>query len=142
VVLALGAVVATAVPVFVNAGGGISAVNRQEQASVSSGQKASKAWSDLPGLGNQPVCSVGLVGTNLSLTAAGGAFRVRVKVDGNLIGSAQFDPTRGNRSFSYAFGTNTTDGSHTLEAEWRSAAGDRVALNGGLLTMLYQACTP
>lgn len=89
------------------------------------------------------VCSAGLLSADLSLTAAGGAFRVRLRVDVSPVdGVAQFDPTRGNRSFSYSFGANTTDGNHTVDAQWRSVTGDRVALKDGLLTMQFFHCTP
>jgi hypothetical protein len=141
-ILALGMVVAIAVPLVVLAGGGSGPLNRHEQGTPTlPAQKSTKTWTNIPGWGNRPVCTdTGLLTTNVNLTASGGAFRVRVVLDGNTGGAAQFDPTRGNRSFSYTFGGGVSDANHDVDIQWRSVTGDTVTLNHGLYVFFFQAC--
>jgi hypothetical protein len=140
-VLAIVAAIAIGVPLVVMAGGGVSPLNRQEAAAASPAQKSNKTWSNIPGLSNIAICADNALMTfDVSLTASGGAFRARVSVNGNPLPAAQFDPTRGNRSFSYSFGTNVADGSHDVDVQWRSVTGDTVRLQGGNLVAFYQAC--
>jgi hypothetical protein len=142
-ILALGLALAVAIPVVVLAGGGESFVNRHEQGTPTVPvQKSNRIWTDIPGWGNQSICSGdGLFTTNVSVTASGGAFRVRVLVDGSPEGGAAlFDPTGGNRSFSYTFGGNHNDGNHSVDIQWRSGTGDTVTLHRGLYAIFYNAC--
>lgn len=141
-VLALATAVVATISLAVMAGGGSGVVNRQNQGTaIVPAQKSNKTWSDIPGFSNLSVCSNQLIATNVNVTATGGAFRLRVLVDGGpQFGVPQFDSTGGNRSFSYTFGSSHIDGNHDVDIQWRSVTGDTITLKSGFFTIFYAAC--
>jgi hypothetical protein len=133
-------VLGLAVP-MVLAGLGATPLNRQSLYPVNEAQKSNKTWSKIPGISDVSICTdSGFWSADLSLTATGGAFRVRLKLDDDISEVAHFDPTATQRTFSTSFAGSTGGGTSDIDFEWRSARGDTVRLRHGWARFFFQIC--
>ena len=113
---------------------------------------SSPAFRNIPGLAGLTICARGQVTAVLSVELDGARpAGLQVLVDGGPVaqpGAVRFVPAGAHDSGSFAFiqvvGPFEANDHHTFDAQWRSPAGGRVALERGTVTLLYakgtQAC--